>query len=681
MKTKKSIKFIGLGIGIILSVFLTMKMGWFSSIQNSIQNKFYDFDQASSEIVIVSIDEKSLSKQNLGPLTSWPRENYAKAIENLNKEGVAAIGIDITFPDESKVGPEDDKLLAESLENHGNVVLASRYYFENGEKIFEWPNNFIEEKSPKLGLININLDQDGFVRMLPVFDESEKGIVEAFSIAISRIYESAEKNDYRLSNNEFNYSNTKQIPIISKFDEKNKESVPLMHINYFAAPNQYTHISFSDVIDEKYIDKKGQKVRLKDKIVIIGPTAIDLQDDYLSPVSQGVRMPGVEIHANNIQTIISDSFLKNQSLRSLWLVIIAIVTLNIILLNLIRVRFAIFILLLEIIGSLVGGIIAYEYNVLLNVVYPILGGILSFVGTYLMRFIIEQKERKFIEKAFGHYVNKTVVKQIRENPDRLKLGGEKRNLTVMFSDIEGFTSISEKLTPEALVKFLNEYLGAMTEIVLKNEGTLDKYEGDAIMCFWNAPIKQEKHALNACLTALQQQKKLQELRTKWKNENMPDMHVRIGIHTGEAVVGNMGSSKRFDYTAMGDDVNLASRLEGINKQYGTFILISEETYKEIEKDISCRELDTIKVKGKDEPVTIYEPICKKDELNIEKNEKILAYEKALELYREEKFEEAKSAFEKITDDEPSRKMEARCEAYIKTPPKENWNGIYKFETK
>ncbi len=454
-----------------------------------------------------------------------------------------------------------------------------------------------------------------------------------------------------------------------------------MYINYFAAPNKFTHISFADLLNENYKDKKGNELNLKDKIVIIGPTAIDLQDDYLSPVSQGVKMPGVEIHANNIQTIINEEFLSKQSAKSLWVIIIGLVIANIVLLNLIRVRYALLILSLEVFGVVLAGIIAYEYNLLLNVVYPILASLMSFVGTYLMRFIIEQKERKFIEKAFGHYVNKTVVKQIRENPDRLKLGGEKRDLSIMFSDIEGFTNISEKLTPEKLVKFLNEYLGAMTDIVLKNEGTLDKYEGDAIMCFWNAPLKQNEHALKACITAIEQQKKLNELRLKWAKDGMPEMHVRIGINTGEAVVGNMGSSKRFDYTAMGDDVNLASRLESINKQYGTFVLISENTYKQVEREVSCRELDAIRVKGKNEAVRVYEPIAKKTELEIVENEKILAYKNALELYRKREFEKARDAFEKINNDAPSKKMAKRCDEYLKNPPAIEWDGIYNFETK
>ncbi len=678
---KKVLKFLGLGAALLILIFLIMQRGWFMGYQRNLQNKFYDYDSASTEIVVVAIDEKSLTPDELGPLTQWPRTNYAQAIDLLNRHNAAAIGIDITFPDASVLGTEDDAAFAESLTKYDNVVLASRYFFDNGTRRFEWPNRTILESNPLLGWINIQLDDDGFVRSLPLFSQSEQGVIDAFSLAMARVYLRADPSDYHVASGAFNYSDDIRIPAWTKKDKLSNDEVHFMYINYFAEPNQFTRISFSDLLNENLVDKQGNPIDFRDKIVIIGPTAIDLQDDYLSPVSSGVRMPGVEIHANNIQTVITQKFLRDQSKLGLWLTILGFLIVNIVVLSLVKVRYAIPLVLLEILGMLIGGIVTYEYRILVNVVYPILTILLSFTGTFLLRFIMEQGQRQFIEGAFGHYVNKTVVKQIKKDPHMLELGGTKREITVFFSDIAGFTTISEKLKPEDLVKFLNEYLGEMTNIIIGNQGTLDKYEGDAIMCFWNAPLPQHDHQLHACIAALENQKRLAELRTKWAKLDLPEMKVRIGLNSGEAVVGNMGSENRFDYTAMGDNVNLASRLESINKQYGTYLMISESTYEAVKEQMVCRELDQIRVKGKHEPVRVYELIAKKGDETTEMAVKVKTFTEALALYRGLKFAEAKAKFENLAGDAPSEVFAKRCEEFIKIPPAQDWDGVWNFEVK
>lgn len=654
--------------------------------QRGLQNSFYDDDQASSEIIVVAIDENSLSEKALGSLTSWPRAYYAKVIDTLNQNGAAAIGIDLTFPNTSTHGQEDDQVLADILKKYDNVVLATRYFFENGRRQVEWPNESIDEASPHYGWINVLLDEDGFVRQLPIFTESSKGVIDAFSLAISRIYLNAPPSSYRLSDHQFYYSNKITIPIVTQKDGATGESVNLMNINYFAKPNDYKtggyrQISFVDLLRGKLVDKAGKKVDFRDKIVLIGPTAVDLQDDYLSPVSRGVRMPGVEIHANAIQTVITGEFLRNQSIQSLWLLIGALLMVNIIVFAWLRVRYGVLLVLAEMVGMVIVGIFAYEYQLIINVAYPILTIILSFTGTYLLRLMIEQKERKFIEGAFSRYVNKDVVQQIQKDPKMLMLGGAKHDLTIMFSDIAGFTTISESFEPEELVGFLNEYLGEMTDIIMNYQGTLDKYEGDAIMAFWNAPLPQHNHALNACLAALENQKRLTELRQKWAKAGMPEMKVRIGINTGEAVVGNMGSKNRFNYTAVGDNVNLASRLEGINKQYGTYLMISEHTYEEVKDKLICRELDDIRVKGKNKSVRIYELMCKKEELTSGLQKTLDTFADGLKLYRDRQFAEAKSKFETLKNDPPSVIFAERCSTFIQIPPAEDWDGVWTFEVK
>ena len=674
---KKVCKFIGLGIIIYLIMALLVSRGTFLGIQKSLQNKFYDFASASSEIVVVAIDEKSLLPEELGPLQQWPRANYAKAIELLNQERAAVIGIDMTFPD--KKG--DDTVFRDTLKTHKNVVLSARYYFQNGNRLAEWPNSTLLEAESRIGWININLDEDGFVRKVPLFTAFEDKMQEAFSLQVAREYLRADPVDYSIRNDQFKFSERITIPTITLRDPRNHQEHHFMYINYFAEPGSYTQISMTDVLKENFVDQQGNRIDFMDKIVLIGPTAMDLQDYYLSPVSAGVQMPGVEIHANNVQTLITEKFLRDQSRLSLWLTLLGLLLINLFLFAKLRVRYAIPVFILELFGIIVAGIVAYEYRIFLNVIYPILIVILTFIGTFLLRFILEQSERKFIEGAFGHYVNKEVVEQILKDPKMMELGGAKREVTAFFSDISGFTTISEKMKPNELVQFLNGYLNEMTNIILDHKGTLDKYEGDAIMAFWGAPLPLREHAKNTCLAALQNQKRLKELRKEWERQGLPPIHVRIGINSGEVIAGNMGSENRFDYTIMGDNVNLASRLEGINKQYGTETIISEYTYKQVKDDFICRELDQIRVKGKEEPVRIYELIGKKGEVKAGTQKPIKAFEEALKLYREKNFTEAQKKFKAIKDDPPSEVFAERCEEFSKNPPPEDWDGVYTFTTK
>ncbi len=679
--SKKILKFIGLGIGLALLMALMVDRGLFMGLQKSLQNKFYDFASASPEIVIAAIDEKTLQPENLGPLQQWERANYAKALDILNEKGVSAVGIDITFPGLSSHGTEDDEVFRDALKKYPNTVLAGRYFFDGGQSESEWPNAVLMEATPTIGWINVSLDEDGFVRKIPIFNAIKDKFTEAFSLEVALKTLGAEADNPKVQRGFYSFSKTIKIPVITLRDPATNKDTHLMYVNYFAEPGAYAQISFNDLLEEKFFDKRGKALDLKNKIVLIGPTAIDLQDNYLSPVSQGVKMPGVEIHANNIQTILSGQFLRDQSRQSLWITLLALLAINLLLFSKLRVRFAIPVLLLEILGIVVSGIVGYESRVFLNVIYPLLDVVLTFVGTFLLRFILEQGERKFVEKAFGQYVSPDLLSQIEKDPTLLKLGGDRRNVTVFFSDIAGFTTISEKMDPEPLVRFLNGYLGAMTTLILGRQGTLDKYEGDAIMAFWGAPISQEDHAVRACQAALECQQKLADLRLDWERQNLPPFRVRIGLNSGDAIAGNMGSESRFDYTVMGDNVNLASRLEGINKQYGTELLISESTRTLIGDEFVCRELDLIRVKGKDKPVRIFELVGKKDETDQATLDRIAAFEKALIAYRSKNFLAAAELFRAIPNDPASEIFAHRCEVFIQNPPTGDWDGVWTFTEK
>jgi len=273
-----------------------------------------------------------------------------------------------------------------------------------------------------------------------------------------------------------------------------------------------------------------------------------------------------------------------------------------------------------------------------------------------------------------------VVKEIIENPDKLKLGGDEQIVTVMFSDVAGFTSISEKLTPAELVHLLNEYLTEMTDIILANQGIIDKYEGDLIMAEFGIPVFYENHPYMACKAALEMQKRLHFLRKKWQEAGKPLVRARIGINTGNVIVGNMGSRDVFDYTVMGDHVNLGSRLESANKFYGTYIMISENTYEYVKNDYFTRELDLIRVKGKEKPIKVFELIAFKDEKLEDNFLKLLeVYNTGLQSYKSQQWDKAIDSFETclkfVPDDMPSAEYRTRCIEYKFNSPGPDWDGV------
>ena len=321
-----------------------------------------------------------------------------------------------------------------------------------------------------------------------------------------------------------------------------------------------------------------------------------------------------------------------------------------------------------------------------DLVAPSTGLFLTYVGTVVYRFMSERKEKAMIRGAFAHYVPKAVVGELLNHPEMLTLGGEERELSVLFSDIEGFTTISEGLTPMALRSVLDEYLTPMTDIVLRNGGIIDKYEGDAIMAEFGAPIPMADHAKRACFAALEMQETLAQLREQWKQEGKPLLKARAGVGTGLMVIGNMGSQDIFDYTVIGDSVNSASRLEGANKEYGTYLMISEATYEAAKAHIIVRELDLIRVKGKSEPVRGYELMAKaEDGLPEDKERMIQTFLQGLEAYKNRQWAEAlerfRTALKIVPDDGPSATYVGRCEAFLRNPPPEDWDGVYVMTTK
>ncbi|MFP4397967.1 MAG: adenylate/guanylate cyclase domain-containing protein, partial [Desulfonatronovibrio sp.] len=325
-----------------------------------------------------------------------------------------------------------------------------------------------------------------------------------------------------------------------------------------------------------------------------------------------------------------------------------------------------------------------KYGLHISPMMPLVTLVGNFSLLTFEKFWLEEKEKRKIRNTFEHYLSPDVIRRVIKNPDLLKLGGEKKNLTILFSDIRSFTSISESMSPPELVKFMNEYLTAMTDVVLKNHGTLDKYMGDAIMAFFGAPEDMPDHAMTAQRTAIEMLERLYECRENWCFPGIDRVEIGVGLSSGEVIVGNMGSENRFDYTVMGDQVNLASRLEGLTKEYGVKILVSEFTRQQSGEELAYREIDLVRVKGKQKPVAVYEPLGK-DYFTGGKFAFIPPFEKGLTAYRNQNWDQAVELFNAVLEIKPEDKPALiyidRCRKMAQSPPGEGWDGVWIMTTK
>ena len=432
-------------------------------------------------------------------------------------------------------------------------------------------------------------------------------------------------------------------------------------------------------------ERQEQLTRMvKDRICMVGSVASGTVDLGEMPYQE--VYPKVGVHANVINTILQGQFLRRMDRLPAFLLLVGLALVS----GLLFPRVSILsgsILLVELMGAylVIAYVVLNRYGLWIDVALPLNAIFLNYTFISVYRYLTEQRQRRFVEKVFAHYLSKEVINQLIEDPDKVKLGGEEVMITPFFSDVAGFSTISEKLTPTELVNLLNEYLTEMTNILLKYQGTLDKFEGDAIIAFFGAPLRFEDHAVKACWASLEMQSAMIRMREQWKKEGKPMMKMRIGLNSGRAVVGNMGSQERFNYTMMGDTVNLASRLEGANKPYGTHIMLSQWTYAGAKDQIEVRELDRILVVGKLEPVTVYELLARKGQLDKAKSDIVELYNKGLGLYRQRDWMQACDYFMKADQlpggDAPSREYIRRCQEYAAFPPPDGWDGTYQMKDK
>lgn len=683
-----------------------------------------------SDVIILEITQETYDglphPYNIWP---WPRIIFAKIIENLNEAGAKVIGIDLIMSNQDRLSPLNDSSLVAAIKKYRNVIVAGKVEVatattiqtgEDGGTVYKEKflirktdfdyNNIFFRADSGIGLVNVTSDHDGvFRRYLPfIYSPTSERLVPTFGFAILNKYFALPNNHLAL--NEKNYFVLQEISI-PKFDD-----ISLL-INYYGPSRTFRHENLLNVLDDSdfnthdeifyeteintWEDSAYQSL-FKDKIVLIGSTMPEDKDLLPIAFAKGEKkgdnlIYGVEFHANAIQNIISKDFLVKESMRTELLLIFLLTFLSFFSTSYLKNLKTKYGLLIEMLNLLmmIGLIFVIrefsfflfqEKNYVIALVSPSLSIILGYFGSTAYNFIGEKRQKAVIKGMFSHYVNPTIVDELVTNPEKLKLGGENKFLTVFFSDIVGFSTFSEKKSPEHLVKFLNEYLSSMTNLVFINKGTLDKYIGDAVMAFWGAPTPIENHAYLACSTALQMQAELVKLRKKWETEGETLIKVRMGINTGNMVVGNVGGKERFDYTVMGDNVNLASRLEGANKEYSTLIMISESTYDEIKEHFLCRELDLIIVKGKSKPIKVYELISYIEQPQSENMlESLNEYNLGLDCYKNRNFLGALKYFSSSLilnpSDAPSKVYLERCELFLDSPPAENWDGVFTLTRK
>jgi len=689
-------------------------------------------DTVDDRIVIVDIDEKSLAEAGRWP---WGRDKLARVIDQLfNFYEVEVVGFDVVFaePDESsglsvleKLGREEfknvheftagldmlrsrldyDQLFVNSLKDKA-VILG--YFFESSEdalntgllpapvfsarefsgrdfkphKTTGFGANLesITKAAQGAGHFTLVPDADGIVRRVPMLFEYEGGFYESLTLAMIRHVLKSDRIEFKYGWNftGSDYSAPDWIKVSDRLipiDEKAQVLVP-----YLGRQGSFPYISIVDVMNGT-----ADKQALHDRIVLIGTSAQGLLDLRATPVQNAY--PGVEVHANIISGIL-DQRLKERPyyvLGAEFTLLLIIGLLMAILLPASSPQTATILTGSILLVSIGINYLVWQY---MNLVIPIASGVMMIFIMFLLNmsygFFIEQRGKRQIAGLFGQYVPPELVDEMSEDPSHYSLAAEVRELTVLFSDIRSFTTISESMDAQSLSELLNEYLTPMTNIIQKSRGTIDKYIGDAVMAFWGAPIREPDHARLAIGAAMDMLKVLPELNETFKARGWPGLRIGIGLNTGKMRVGDMGSEFRKAYTVMGDAVNLGSRLEGLTKSYSVQLIVSETT-RAGAPEYAYRELDRVKVKGKDEPVAIYEPIGLKTDISKDEKDELKLYLQALGQYRRQEWDMSEMQFVNLQNMDPDRALYSlyikRIQAFRAKPPGGDWDGVFTYTTK
>ena len=571
---------IGLVVGLLFAWFFWT--GIFSGPENFFEDLLFSNKAIDGRLAIVAIDNESLQKIGQWP---WPREIFARVLEKMNEAAPRALGFDILFAEPSRYGERDDAALGTALSKIQFPVILSteaNNVFLSKEDL-PTADFFVEplavlQGAPRvsLGQVNIIVDKDGVARKFPLEVRGRQSGKIYKSIAYETVAQSGA-----------------DIPQAATLNLVNR-------IVYAAPAGSVRLVPFWRILED------GAADLLKDKIVLLGVTAPDLHDTRIVPFGRENDMPGVELQAN-IANMILQGYRINampKAYNALWIIIAALLP-ALFFGFFKRLRWAVVASCILGIGQIIAIIFLFQKGVAANIVHLTLALIFSVIALFGYRYFVGEREKHHLRDVFTRYVSKEVVREIMKDPSKVRLGGEEKKVTLFFSDIRSFTTLSERTPPVQLVEILNRYFTAMTGEVLSYKGVLDKYIGDAIMAFWGAPIDDPDQADHAVAASLSMLKKLKKLNEEFEKEGLSPINIGIGLYSGPAVVGNMGSELRLNYTAMGDTVNVASRLEGLNKEFKTQIIVGESTKNAVKASYNWRSLGSVQVKGRAEPVSIY----------------------------------------------------------------------------
>ena len=684
--------------------------------------------KTAKPVTIIDIDEKSLAKLGQWP---WPRTRIADLIANLTRLGAVVIGFDIVFAEPDRLNPDvaadtirnldeetraklrtlpsNDQIFADAM-RRSRVVLGESGLpyvlseFDNslpvtglamlGEPpqpfLLDFPGllrnvDVLEQAAAGRGLFTIKPERDGIVRRVPMMMQAQGAAMPSLSFEILRV---ATGTDTIFIKSE--KAGIKSVAVKGLEVPTDRNGQLWIH---FARRDPSIYVSASDVLEGRVAPE-----RIARKLVLIGTSAVGLLDLKTTPIDP--VMPGVEVHAQVLESALTRVVLSQPNYGIVVELCAAIV------LGLLVIAFAplfgpvTLVAVGGLFASLLVGTSWYFYSqqrLLIDFTYPLLSTTAIYLTLIFSSFVREQAQRRQIRSAFSRYLSPALVEQLAQSPEKLVLGGEEREMTIMFSDVRGFTTISEsfKHDPQGLTKLMNRFLTPLTNAILARKGTIDKYMGDAIVAFWNAPLDDKEHQLNACEAALDMLERIEglnevrELEAKEGGHPYFPINVGVGLNTGTCVVGNMGSDLRFDYSVLGDSVNLASRLEGQSKEYGFPIIVGSNTALAVKDKFAILELDFIMVKGKKEPEVIYAIAGREDAAHSGRFQRLrnLTIE-MLACYRSRDWHGALEAIERgrKTDDAKALKLlynlyEARIRGYQQNPPPEDWNGAFALLTK
>ncbi len=710
-------------IGVFLLSILVGYLGPVQMMELKIRDWMFELrgerDLSHSDIIIVEMSQTA--DEEIPYKYPWPTYMYAKLIDNLNKAGVKAIGIDIIFDQNDIYDLKNDSLFARSIEEHGNVILAGTLArdirttntgigLERTRMVL--PNSILRASSPNpVGIVNTVNDRDEYVRNYLLYLNGINEIHYSFGLEMLRLVSDIPVSEIGKQENIFKFGPFR-IPTFQ---------ANTMLTNYYGGAGSFKYLGFEEIIDDRDFETITEreafemnlfddpeygilhKEILEDKIVLVGATMPELQDMHPVPIRNqygSSNMPGIEIHAHAMQSIIDGEYLYMVPGWAHLLIVFSVTLLVVFIARTVHIWRGMILIVTAFVSWIALSIYLFsEQQVIMFYLSPSFAIFTGFGGVAALNYFHEEKEKRRVTEMFSSYVSPKLVQRMLVSDEAYQLGGEEVEITALFSDIENFSTLAEQMQPELLIELINEYLEEMTNIILEEDGTLDKYIGDAVMAFYGAPAEVNDHAFKACRTAIRMQQTLHRLRPVWKNrlQELPaellNLRVRIGINTGKMVVGNIGSTRRFSYTVLGDQVNVASRCETACKKYGVGIIATENTVKrakenDVQNPLLFRPLDNIRVKGRLEPVRIYECIGFEKDLPEQVKKYAEIFTRGVELFRIKKWSEAAGYFSESYEIEkkmhindryegtPSALYLQRCKTLQNQPPDENWDGVF-----